>query len=142
MTSKSILAFPTFVANKYVLSTYLSDISSKATWCVDKHTFFKTNIHGHFDVCLIFNKKVYMWRVENWLENSDFCISEKSNFFCPKIRMTKIEFDRNIAFPCFLYLSPFFFISFTSLPVWTEARYIKVKVEHYLLFMFSPPKIS
>ncbi len=25
---------------------------------------------------------------------------------------------------------------------WCKARYIKVKVEHYLLFMFSPPKIS
>ncbi len=23
-----------------------------------------------------------------------------------------------------------------------NARYIKVKVEHYMLFMFSPPKIS
>jgi hypothetical protein len=23
-----------------------------------------------------------------------------------------------------------------------NARYIKVKVEHYLLFMFNPPKIS
>jgi hypothetical protein len=23
-----------------------------------------------------------------------------------------------------------------------KTRYIKVKVEHYLLFMFSPPKIS
>jgi hypothetical protein len=26
--------------------------------------------------------------------------------------------------------------------IWFRSRYIKVKVEHYLLFMFSPPKIS
>ncbi len=28
-----------------------------------------------------------------------------------------------------------------SIP-WSKSRYIKVKVEHYLLFMFNPPKIS
>jgi hypothetical protein len=33
-------------------------------------------------------------------------------------------------------------ISGTPFDSWVHTRYIKVKVEHYLLFMFSPPKIS
>jgi hypothetical protein len=30
----------------------------------------------------------------------------------------------------------------TNIVIMLSQRYIKVKVEHYLLFMFSPPKIS
>jgi hypothetical protein len=42
----------------------------------------------------------------------------------------------------FLSLFLFLFLYPLSLQLYMSARYIKVKVEHYLVFMFSPPKIT
>jgi hypothetical protein len=120
VTSKSILPFATFVANKYVHSPYFQTYLVKQLGVLKNTLIPKTNIHCHFDVCLIFNKKVYMCQVADRLYNAEFAYWKRATFL-PKIKTAKIEFDRNLAFPSFLLSLPSF-ISSTSLPVWTEAR--------------------
>ncbi len=70
--------------------------------------------------------------------NGFFRMSQNSRFPCFSLISDKaLEFD-HIIILIIIIIS----VMFERTKQQNNARYIKVKVEHYLLFMFSPPKIS